>query len=98
MITTLKDHTDGKIVAYCEWRLVGESGQEVPSGRYVWVQDMWCHPSFRSQGKVNRIIDEVMRVVPQADYVYFQRKDVSNKVHIYTKRQMERKRKVYEVK
>ena len=95
MITSLKD-TDGKIVAYCEWRLVGNSGLEVPSGEYIWVNDMWVHPAFRNHGKVNRIIDEIMRDYPQAKYCYFQRKDVSDRLRLYTREQFERRRMAYE--
>lgn len=96
MITSLKD-SEGKIIAYCEWRLVGPSGYEVPSGQYIWVNDMWVHEGCRFKNKVGRIVDEIMRMVPQAQYCYFQRKDVSEKVHIYTRSQWERRRKAYEV-
>lgn len=95
MITSLKD-SEGKIIAYAEWRLVGQSGYEVPNGTYVWVNDMWCHEEYRFKNKVGRIVDEIMRSVPQAEYCYFQRKDVSDKVHIYSRRSWERRRKVYE--
>jgi len=96
MVTRFTDKLDGKIVAYCEWRLVGPSGYECENGKYVWVNDLWVHPSFRNKYKVNRMIDEIMRIVPQAEYCYFQRKDVSNKVHLYSRSQMERKRHSYE--
>lgn len=95
MITKLMD-TDGKIVTYCEWRLVGASGLEVPSGEYIWINDLWCHPAFRHQGKVNRIIDEIMRDYPQVKYCYFQRKDVSDRLRLYTREQFERRRMAYE--
>ena len=95
MVTTLKDKW-GRIIAYCEWRLVGQSGLETPNGEYVWVNDLWIHKEYRMKYKVNRFIDEVMRIVPQANYCYFQRKDVSNKIHLYSRSQMERKRKVYD--
>ena len=95
MVTCLKDK-EGRIIAYCEWRLVGDSGLEVPNGRYVWVNDLWVHRVFRGKNKVNRIIDEIMRMVPQADYCYFQRKHVNEKLHLYTRHQMERKRMAYE--
>lgn len=96
MITTLKDE-GGKVVAFCEWRLLGESGLEVPSGKYVWVNDCWVHEDYRNKHKVARIIDEIMRTVPQAEYCYFQRKDVNRKVHMYSRAQWERRRRVYDV-
>lgn len=94
MITSLKD-SEGKIIAYCEWRLVGQSGLEVPCGEYVWINDCWIHPSVRFRGGVNRIIDELMREAPTANYGYFQRKDVNDKVHIWSRRQWERRRMEY---
>ena len=95
MITSLKDN-DGKIIAYCEWRLVGQSGQEVPSGEYIWLNDCWVHDGYRMTHRINRIIDEIMRLVPNAKYCYFQRKDVNNKVHIYSRRQWERRRMTHD--
>lgn len=94
MITNVKD-SDGKIIAYCEWRLVGPSGNEVPNGEYIWINDMWVHPSYRFKNQINRIIDEIMRLVPQAKYGYFQRKDKNMKLHIFTRDQFERRRMTY---
>ena len=47
--------------------------------------------------RVNRIIDEIMRTNPDAKYCYFQRKDVNDKLHLYSRDQWERRRKSYEV-
>lgn len=91
MVTTIKDD-DGKIVTYCEWRLVGQSGYETPSGKYIWVNDLWVHESVRHTQRVGRIIDEIMRLVPQAEYCYFQRKDKNIKLRLFSRRQWERRR------
>ena len=95
MITTLKNE-QGYVIGYCEWRLVGKSGLEVPNGEYVWINDAWIHQEFRMTHKINRIIDEIMRLVPTAKYAYFQRKDVSKKIHIWTRSQFERRRNRYD--
>lgn len=95
MITSLKDG-DGKIIAYAEWRLVGPSGLEVPSGEYVWINDAWVHPDFRLTHRINRIIDEIMRLTPTARYGYFQRKDYNDRVRIFTREQFERRRSAYD--
>lgn len=96
MVTDLKD-SEGRIIAFCEWRIVGPSGYEVPNGEYIWVNDCWVHEKYRFKNKVGRIVDEILRMVPQAQYCYFQRKDVSDKLHIYSRRHWERRRKAYEV-
>ena len=91
MIAVKKDK-EGRVIAYCEWRLVGQSGYECPNGKYVYVPDIWVHSSTRHQHLINEIIDDVMALVPQAEYCYFQRKDYNNKVRIFTRSQMERRR------
>lgn len=91
MITTIQD-SEGKVTAYCEWRLVGQSGYDMENGKYVWVNDLWIHKSVRHKGLVNDIIDRIMTIVPQAEYCYFQRKRYNNKVRIFTNSQMERRR------
>ena len=96
MVTTLKD-TDGKIIAFCEWRLVGRSGNEVPSGEYVWINDCWVHPSMRFAGKIGRIFHEVLESAPSAKYGYFQRKNVNDTIHIWTREQFKRRAKVYDL-
>jgi len=95
MITTLRN-SDGLVYALCEWRLVGPSGYEVPNGVYIWINDIWVHEDYRGQHKVNRIIDEIMRTIPEAKYCYFQRKNHNDKVRIYTRTQFERRRNAYE--
>jgi hypothetical protein len=95
LITSLKDE-HGKIVAYCEWRLVGPSGYEIENGEYVWVNDIWVHGEFRHAGKLNRIIDEIMRDTPQAKYCYFTRGKYGERMKMFTRAQWERRRKAYE--
>lgn len=94
MITTVKD-SEGRVIAFCEWRLVGRDGLESSNGRYVWVNDCWVHEAFRNMSLVSRIIDDVMTAVPRAEYCYFQRKDVNDKLHLYSRRQWERRRNAY---
>jgi hypothetical protein len=87
-----KTDSEGRIIAYCEWRLVGQSGYECPNGKYVYVHDIWVHESVRHQHLVNEIINDVMTLVPQAEYCYFQRKDYNERVRLFTRSQMERRR------
>lgn len=95
MITNLKD-SEGKIIAYCEWRLLGPSGLEVPSGLYVWVNDCWVHEAYRQTHKIERLVDEIMRIAPTAQYCYFQRKNYNDKVRIHSRRNWERRRMAYD--
>ena len=94
MVTNIKD-TEGRIVAIAEWRLVGDSGLECTNGRYIWLNDIWIHDAYRNKRLLNRIIDEIMTIVPEAQYCYFQRKDINDKIHIYSRRHWERRRNAY---
>lgn len=87
-----REDSEGRVIAYCEWRLVGQSGYECENGTYVYVHDLWVHESVRHQGLVNEIINEIMTIVPQAEYCYFQRKDYNERVRLFTRAQMERRR------
>lgn len=95
MLTALKDD-DGKVIAYCEWRLVGPSGYEVPNGQYIWINDIWVWPGLRNTGRIKRIIDEIMRLAPDAKYGYFQRLDYNTKIRIFPREQFERRRMIYD--
>lgn len=95
MVSFVKDY-DSKIIAFIEWRLVGPSGHEVPSGEFVWVNDIWVHPNFRHTNRIGRMIDEVMRAVPHAKYCYFQRKEYNRKLRIHTRSQFNRRRLIYD--
>jgi hypothetical protein len=92
MITTIKDE-DRKVICFCEWRLVGQSGFEMENGKYVWVNDLWIHESVRGQSKLYDIIEDIFAIVPETtEYCYFQRKEHNNRVRIFTRSQMERMR------
>ena len=87
-----KEDAEGRVIAYCEYRLVGQSGYECPNGKYIYVHDLWVHESVRHQHLVNEIINDIMTLVPQAEYCYFQRKDYNERVRLFTRSQMERRR------
>lgn len=95
MVTSLKDD-EGRIIALCEWRLVGPSGYEVENGHYIWVNEIWVHRSFERTSRINRIIDEIMRFVPQAKYCYFKRAKYGERMKIFTREQWERRRMAYD--
>ena len=95
MITHIKDN-DGKIIAYCEWRYVGPSGYETPAANHVWVQDIWVYPDCRFKNCLNRIIDEIMRIVPEAIDCYYTRGKYGERMRLIKRSQMERRRNAYE--
>ena len=96
MVTSLKDE-DGRIVAYAEWRLVGPSGYEMENGEYVWISDLWIHSDFERTKRINRLIDEVMMLVPMsAKYCYFTRHKYGGRKKMFSKEFWERRRNRYD--
>lgn len=95
MITTLKDE-EGKIISFCEWRLVGRSGYDKKGGEYIWIENLWVHNNFQRTMRINRIIDEIMRKAPTAKYGYFRRQKYGGRMKIFTREQWERRRREYD--
>ena len=94
MITTLKDEL-GKVIAFCEWRLVSKSGFDKIDGEYVWVNDTWIHPDY-SFKRLNRLIDEVMsKVPPSAKYAYFLRGKYKDRMKMFSRKYWEKRRQAY---
>ena len=92
MITTLKDY-DGKVIAHVEWRVVGQSGYDMENGEYVWISDLWVHEAFNHQSKINELLDEAMKQVPDSvKYGYFQRLVHNDKKRIHSRAVFERRR------
>lgn len=95
MITSLKDE-QGRIICYAEWRLVGPSGYDVENGEYVWLSDLWVHQDFERTKRINRIIDEIMRIAPTAKWCYFTRGKYGFRKKIFSREQFERRRNTYD--
>src|SRR3990167_4911615 len=96
MVTSLKD-IESKIIAYVEWRLVGQSGFDKQNGEYVWINDIWVHNNHRNNNLINRIIDEVMTLAPLAKYCYFRRLKRNENLRMYTQSSFQRRRHKYQL-
>jgi len=95
LLTSLKDN-EGKIIAYCEWRLVGKSGFDQVRGEYVWVEDLWVHGDYKMTNRINRMIDEILRLVPSAKYCYFKRGKYKDRLKMFKREQWERRRRTFD--
>ena len=91
MISTVDDN-DKKIIGYCEWEQVGRSGFKKPFGEYVYVANIWIHPSFRDGRKImKQLIDDVLSKSVGAEYCYFQRKKYHNRLsRLYSREDFEK--------
>ena len=86
MIVTSKDES-GKVIAYCEWRLVGPSGFDKLEGEYVYIADLWIHQSYRGIGILNEIIDKILLIAPSAKACYFTHKKYGDRMSRLWKRE-----------
>lgn len=86
MITTVPD-SQGRVIAWIEWRQVAQSGFDKIRGEYVWVNDLWVHPDHRNQGLISQMIDKILYKAPDAQYGYFTRKKYGNRMRIWKREQ-----------
>lgn len=84
MITTVPD-SQGRVIAWIEWRQVAQSGFDKIRGEYVWVNDLWVHPDHRHSGIISQIIDTILWKAPHAKFGYFKRKKYNDRIRIWTR-------------
>lgn len=56
MIVTIKNN-EGFISGFFEWDVVNEHGVPSDIGFYMYVRDLWVHPSYRNKNHLERLID-----------------------------------------
>lgn len=79
MISVSKDDS-GKVIAYVEWRQVGQSGFDKLKGEYVWLQNLWIHPDHRGKGILQELITDVLTKAPDAQFGYFTREKYGHRM------------------
>lgn len=85
MISTSKDN-DGKVLAYIEWRLVGQSGFDKLNGEYVWINDFWIHEDYRNGYLFRDLVNKILFNAPNARWCYFTRQKYGGrKSRLYTR-------------
>lgn len=58
MITTLKTD-DRYVLAYILWDTVDDEGHNTPTGEYLYIYDLWIHPSHRGNGVLKNLIKQI---------------------------------------
>ena len=89
MISTFKDD-DGRVVGYLEWRQVGQSGYDKFRGEYIWVNDLWIHPTYKNHWAIYRqMMNEVLFKAMDAKWLYFKREKYLGRVSkLYSREQL----------
>jgi hypothetical protein len=79
MISVSKE-SDDKVIAYIEWRQVGQSGFDKFRGEFIYIAELWIHEEYHNQWHVYReLMNDIFRKAPQAKFVYFQRRKYDGK-------------------
>jgi len=86
LISTSKNN-DGLVIAYCEWRNVGQSGFDKLHGEYVYIADIWIHDSHHNDWSIYReFMNEIFQKALHAKFMYFQRRKYQGRMsRVYTK-------------
>ena len=88
---------DGKIIAYCEFRQVAQSGFDKLGGEYIWINDLWVHPDYRNKGLIKQMIDTILYKAPDALYCYFKRSKYNGRMRLWKRENFERLVKQLEI-
>lgn len=79
MISTSKD-TQDRIIAYMEFRVVGQSGFDKLNGEFIYIVDLWIHNSHKNDWSIFReLMNDVLRKAWSVEWIYFQRKKYDGK-------------------
>ncbi len=72
MISVSSDDS-GRVIAYIEWRQVGQSGFDKFRGEYIWINEFWIHEEYR-RGKIfSKLVNAILFKAPHAKWCYFKR-------------------------
>ena len=85
MISVSKDDFD-KVIAYCEWRQVAQSGFDKLYGEYIWINDYWIHDDYSNNWDIHReLMNDILRKAKSAKWWYFTRRKYDGRMSkIYT--------------
>jgi len=86
MISTYKD-TEDRVLAYLESRVVGQSGFDKLEGEYLYIADLWIHPSHQNDWSIFRdLMSDALIKARSVKWIYFTRKKYGDRMSkSYTK-------------
>jgi len=91
MISSLKND-GGFIYAYIEWSVVNDLGQHENFGKFVWINDVWIHGSYRKKEELRNLIKLVYdhEFTQNSQFVYWSRGKYSDRQSLYLKKRFKR--------
>ena len=81
---------EGKVIAYAEWRQVGQSGFDKFQGEYIWINELWMHKSLHNSWETYRtIMNQILFKAMDAKWLYFRREKYNGRVSkLYSRSQI----------
>lgn len=77
MISAVKNDSD-MVIAYAEWRQVGQSGFDKLGGEYIYIAELWIRD--RNQWWIFReLMYDILRKAKEAKWLYFRRRKYDDK-------------------
>ena len=79
---------DGKVEAYCTWRIVNADGRMDDLGKFVFVDELWIHKSVFKKSYIRDFIKTISEKAPTAMYGYWVRPKYGNRSKIFSREQL----------
>ena len=90
MLTVVRD-AQGRLEAACEWWLVDAQGHlNWEYGRYVYADQVECGEGVSMFRAIREFAPLIMRKVPQAIGIYWEREDTGTRLHAFRKDQFQK--------
>ena len=78
----------GKVEAYCVWRIVNADGKMDDLGTFVFVDELWIHKTAFNKGYIHDFIKTISDKSPTAMYGYWLRRKHGNRSRIFSREQL----------
>jgi len=94
-MVVVREDDDKKVIAYAEYRLVDEKGNEDPKGLYAWINDVWVHNDYKAKDKFNEILEYFIvsewARFPHVQYIYWTRGKYKKRMSLYSVKKITRR-------
>lgn len=73
---TRKFTDSGFISAYIVWHVVDDQTRIMDNEKYLYIQDIWVHETFRNTGIIKEFMNEIFvhPITQKVEFVYYHRK------------------------
>ena len=90
MVEVIHDKHDGKIIAYIDMSLRDRFGNRCQDGDCMFIHDLWIHNDYRFKYTWKIFLYRAIRLYPQLEYVYWERKKYNDRMKTCRIEQLQR--------